>query len=140
MNVSERANKQTYRTIMRNDIGQTIKYYPSFEDQVIRDKYGDIKGNELFYIELKSFPIYLNVTDKQRERAGFKEYINAMFQVSTLEFTNKIGSLDQIDIMRHLISIDYDNRERRYRLDSATYQGNINSGYRYIILGGIEQT
>ena len=140
MNVSQRANKQTYKTIARRDIGQTIKYFPSFEDQIIRDKYGDLIGNDLFYVELKSFPIYLNVNDKIRERAGFKEYINAMFYISQIEYTEKVGSLDQIDIMRHLISLDYDNRERRYRLDSAVYQGNINIGYRYIILGAIEQT
>ena len=137
MNVSERARLQTQRTINRNDVGMTIRYYPPSDSEVVRDLYDQIVGKGLDYIEIKAFPTIINPTGKQIDRAGCAEYINILCEISYPEFTEKISS-NPPDINRHQISINVDGIQRYYNIDSAYYKGNINSGYRYVIIAGVE--
>lgn len=139
MNVSDRARLQTQKTINRNDIGNTIRYYPPNENEVSRDTYGQVVGKGLNYIEIKAFPINVNPSGKQLDRAGVNENINVLIHISLDEFHEKVNT-NPPDINRHQISININGVQRYYNIDSAYYTGNVNNGYRYVMIAGIEIT
>ncbi len=144
MNVSDRAYNKTYKTIKRKSIGGIIKYYSNTESDVIRDNQGDIVGYGNDYVELFSHPRNLNPSQKDREKAGVKEYITAIFEVSSEEFRKKVNKfnsdLSSYDYNRDMIAVDFMGITKWYNIDTVNFTGAINQGYRYIILGCVEKT
>ena len=115
MNVSERAKNQTYKTVKRVDVGQTIKLFTGIESNINRDSYNSISGKGNTYIELKAHPVQLNPSSKQIDKAGANEYINAIFYISYLEFKEKLGEIPA-DINRCMIEIYFDGIYRKYNI------------------------
>lgn len=104
MNTSLLANQRTHNTIQRADIGQTIYYYAPKEAGVTRDSYRDIVGVAPTPVKLKAFPIILNPGQRVLERCGMKQGIKAIFEVSIIEWQQKIGK-EPPDIVRHKIGL-----------------------------------
>lgn len=140
MNVSERAIAKTTATINRLDIQKNILYFNPLEVDVTRDRMQDIAGFGTKYIQLNAFPVFLNPSQKQKDKAGVKENINAIFYISKRDFATKIGDIP-VDINRHRIAVKLDsNQYRFYDIDTANYYGNVSTKefYRYVVIAGIE--
>jgi len=81
MNVSERAINKTRETMNRYDIKRTIRYFKPTESEITRDRFNDIASRGLAYVDMTAFPCILSPSQKQRDRAGMLEHINAIFYI-----------------------------------------------------------
>jgi hypothetical protein len=144
INVSNRALWMTNNVLTeRDDIYRVIKFLNPNESEVYRDKFGSIAGKGLNYVELKSFPLYINPSQKQKDRAGVKEHITAIFYISYEEYLEKL-QIPLFDIIRHRIEVNFDGRSRQFDIDTAIPKGNITDNeivsYRYLIFGCTDVT
>jgi hypothetical protein len=140
-NVSQQARTQTYNTVMRNDISQIVYLYIPTENEVIRDKFKDIVGKGLNYIELHSHPTNINPSQKTLDKLGIKEPLNAVFNITKQEYEEKVG-LDPVDIIRYRIGFEIQiGVMRYYEISIGNYHGAVASGqFRYVVLAGNEVT
>ena len=145
MNTSWLSHQETARLLERDDIGQIVYIQNPTESQSIRDADGDLVGSDSAIIPIHAFPIYLAPGQKQRDRAGMSEKINAIFWISAREFKNKIrkGPVDVIRwsiAMRDLGSGSERKTMRNYSIDQAHYKGTLanGAGFDYVVIGGIE--
>ncbi|TGK36287.1 hypothetical protein [Leptospira andrefontaineae] len=139
MNFSKIAERRTHKTLQSASVGQEIYYFPPKEDEVIRDESGDIVGRKVKPIPLHAHPIQLNPGQRQLDRAGMKEGINAIFYISIQEYHAKI-SKDPVDIVRHRINLIFQGKNLNYSIENAKYYGTTKNGFRYVVIGGINQT
>ena len=100
----------------------------------------DIAGYGNKFVQLNAFPVQLNPSSKQKDKAGVKENINAIFYVSKRDFANKIGDIP-VDINRYRIAVVIDAKTYRfYNIDTANYYGNVATKefYRYVVIACTE--
>lgn len=144
MNQSQRAYNKTYKTIKKKGIGGIIRYYSNLELNVIRDSENDIVGYGSSYVNLFSHPRNLNPSQKDRDKAGVKEYITAIFEISVEEFRKKVNKnnldLQSYDFNRDMVEVEFMGVLKRYNIDTVNFTGAIDNGYRYIILACVEKT
>lgn len=141
MDVSLRAKIKTDNTIRRYDIGQIIYLYSPTELDIIRDRFQDIIGKGLNYIELHSHPTNINPSQKTLDRLGIVQPCNAVFSISKMEWEEKVN-MNPIDIIRYKIGFEIQiGTMKYYEISIANFHGAIaNSQFRYIVLGGNEIT
>jgi hypothetical protein len=140
MNVSERAISKTTQTINRLDIQKNILFFDGSEVDIYRDRMKDIAGYGNKFVQLNAFPVQLNPSSKEKDKAGVKEHINAIFYVSKRDFANKIGDIP-VDINRYRIAVVIDAKTYRfYNIDTANYYGNVATKefYRYVVIACTE--
>lgn len=141
MSVSQTAIDQTYKTVMRSDISQIVYLYIPTESGVIRDKFKDIVGKGLNYIELHSHPTNINPSQKTLDKLGITQPMNAIFNITKREYEEKVG-VDPIDIIRFRIGFQIQTSVMRYyEIGVANYHGAVANGqFRYITIAGNEIT
>lgn len=139
MNISERAINKTRETMNRYDIKRTIRYFKPTESEITRDRFNDIASRGLAYVDMTAFPCILSPSQKQRDRAGMLEHINAIFYISKQDYEEKINKRLS-DIIRHRVHLITDSIERPFDINTAHYDGDTTDDYRYVILGCVDSS
>lgn len=139
--VSQQAIDQTYKTVMRSDISQIVYLYIPTESEVFRDRFKDIVGKGLNYIELHSHPTNINPSQKTLDKLGISQPVNAIFNITKREYEEKVG-IDPLDIIRFKIGFQIQtNVMRYYEISLSNYHGAVSNGqFRYVTIAGNEIT
>lgn len=130
-----RAMSQVQRVVNQRGVDITI-LEPS-ESQVVTNAYGDKvskrQGNPL---TLKAFPITENPTEREVEKAGFKDRVDLIVYTSSKDW-REIHSKEFSELKTPHMEIQYNGGS--YEVKQANRHSQFENEFLYIVFGGIRK-
>lgn len=121
-----------------NKYGKTVVLYLRDESKVTRDKYNSVISQTWTAKHtLKAFPYQTNPSEKQLEKAGIFEKVDAIAWFAIKDFEDKgIGETDILiddatDIVRSTVTVDGGS----YTIKQKNLASPLGDNYLYIVLG-----
>lgn len=120
-----------------NEMGDICTFILQTEDTVERDEFGNIIRrikNESNTFDLYAFPIIMNPTQEQSEKAGLREITDVILWTSVLDWWEK-GYIEErlqfIDSIRMVVIV----HGARYEIKSKNLESDFSDAHLYLILG-----
>jgi len=111
--------------------GDTITLQSVTESGTSRDVYGSIKNRTPVEYTMNAFPIIINPTQSQMEKAGIKENVDVMIYLAQLDFTTNGITIEDIDDIRWRVKV----MESTYSIKEKNPINMMADTYLNIVLG-----
>lgn len=119
-----------------NEVGLEVRIEDNQESTLARDKYRSIARNvSPTIITVYAYPADFNPNEKSIDRAGLKESVDIILWTPFKTWTdNNIAFLD-IDLIRWEAIIS----DESYVIRDKALNGQLGSGYLYVVLGAVKE-